>query len=160
MIKKANIYGTGWRSAAHGEKYQREHMQLTGAANSTGIGCGAFRVPPGKRAFPKHAHVANDEAIFVVSGRGELSLGEEKSELVAGDFVLLPRGEKFSHVLVNNGSEDLLYLCISTMNMPEVVHYPDSGKLGVLASPNFWQGEPGISGFYQPNPVDYWDGED
>ena len=46
------------------------------------------------------------------------------------------------------------------MIMPEVVHYPDSDKLGVLGSKNFWAGDAGVSGFYKPNPVDYWDGED
>lgn len=159
-IKKKNIFAEKWQEASHGEKFQRGHITLTDMNADHDIGCGAFCVKPGKRAFPKHAHVANDEAIYVISGRGTLTVGAEDELLEAGDFVLLPKGEKFAHVLVNDGDEDLVYLCISTMNMPEVVHYPDSGKLGVLAAKNFWSGEPGISGFYMPNPVDYWDGED
>jgi len=160
MINKKNIYSSEWRESSHGEKFQRSHLSLTDMQLDNGIGCGAFKVKPGKRAFPKHAHVANDEAIFVVSGHGRLTIGETDAELNSGDFVLLPRGEKFAHVLVNTGEEDLVYLCISTMTMPEIVHYPDSGKLGVLASKDFWKGETGISGFYAPNAVDYWDGED
>ena len=68
-----------------------------------GIGCGAYRVKPGKRAFPKHAHVANDEALFIVSGTGVLTIADESAEVTEGDFIMLPRGEKFAHVLVNEG---------------------------------------------------------
>jgi uncharacterized cupin superfamily protein len=125
------------------------------------LGCGAFCVKPGKRAFPKHAHLANDEALYIVSGDGTLTVGDASESLVAGDFTMLPRGADFAHVLVNDGDEDLVYLCMSTMVMPEIVKYPDSGKLGVLASKNFWaDSEAGVSGFYRPNPVDYWDGEE
>ena len=50
---------------------------------------------------------------------------------------------------------------MSTTLMPDVVHYPDSGKIGVLESKNFWaSGEKDISGFYKQNPVDYYDGEE
>jgi uncharacterized cupin superfamily protein len=160
MIKKTNVHTSKWREASHGEKFQREHMPLTDMHDNHGLGCGAFRVKPGKRAFPKHAHVANDEAIFVIAGTGQLTLGDESTSVTTGDFIMLPRGEKNAHVLVNDGNVDLVYLCISTMLMPEVVHYPDSGKLGVLATKNFWQGEAGVSGFYKPNPVGYWDGEE
>ena len=161
MIKKTNIFATDWREASHGEKFQRGHINLTDMRDDNLLGCGAFCVKPGKRAFPKHAHLANDEALYVVSGQGMLTVGDEEAQLVTGDFAMLPRGANFAHVLVNNGDEDLVYLCMSTTIMPDVVNYPDSGKLGVLGSKNFWQdGDAGVSGFYKPNPVDYWDGED
>jgi len=161
-MKITNIYATEWREASHGEKFQRGHISLTDTHADHDIGCSAFRVEPGKRAFPKHAHLANDEALFVVSGSGTLSMGSESAVLTAGDFVMLPKGEANAHVLVNDAGDDaLVYLCISTTVMPEVVHYPDSGKLGVLGSKDFWSsGDAGVSGFYKPNPVDYWDGED
>lgn len=160
-MKKTNIYTATWSEAAHGDKFQRGHIPLTNLNDDNYLGCGAFKVEPGKRAFPKHAHLANDEALFIVSGKGALTIGDETDAVTAGDFVMLPRGEEFAHVLVNDGDESLVYLCISTMVMPEVVHYPDSGKLGVLGSKDFWAaGDAGVSGFYKPNPVGYWDGED
>ena len=161
MIKKTNIFSSNWKEASHGDKFQRGHIPLTNMNDDNLLGCGAFCVKPGKRAFPNHAHLANDEAIYVVSGSGMLTVGDTSEQLVAGDFVMLPRGAEFAHVLINDGTEDLVYLCISTMNMPEVVSYPDSGKLGVMASKNFWADrDTGVSGFYKPNPVDYWEGED
>ena len=160
-MKKVNIHTGTWREASHGEKFQRGQISLTDMNENHDLGCSAFRVEPGKRAFPKHAHLANDEALFIVSGTGSLTIGDETENVAAGDFVMLPKGEAHAHILINDGNEPLIYLCMSTMIMPEVVHYPDSGKLGVLGSKDFWtQGEPGVSGFYRPNPVGYWDGED
>jgi len=160
-MKKTNIYEADWREAEHGDRFQRGAISLTDMHANHGLGCSAFKVQPGKRAFPKHAHLANDEAIFIVSGSGAMTIGDETDVVKAGDFVMLPKGEKHAHVLVNDGHEPLVYLCMSTTVMPDVVHYPDSGKLGVLGSKDFWtKGEPGVSGFYKPNPVGYWDGED
>ena len=160
-MKKTNIYTAQWNEASQGEKFQRGHIPLTDLKDDNGLGCGAFKVDPGKRAFPKHAHLANDEALLIVSGSGALTIGDETAPVTAGDFIMLPRGEEHAHVLVNDGDEALIYLCMSTMIMPEVVHYPDSGKLGVLGSKDFWSsGKAGVSGFYKPNAVGYWDGEE
>jgi len=161
MIKKSNINDAGWNESSHGEKFQRSHLSLTSMQDDTLMGCSAYKVKPGKRAFPKHGHLVNDEAIFVVSGTGNLTIGKESGAVGAGDYVWLPRGSKNAHILINDGDEDLLYLCMSTNQMPDVVHYPDSGKIGVLESKNFWaKGEVDISGFYRQQPADYWDGED
>jgi len=158
---KTNIETGRWRESVQGENFQREHLSLTNMNGNHGLGCSAFRVKPGKRAFPRHAHLANDEAIFVVAGRGALTVGDETATVTAGDFIMLPRGEAHAHVLVNDSDEDIVYLCMSTTVMPEVVHYPDTGKLGVLGSRDFWKGgAAGVSGFYKPHPVGYWDGED
>ena len=49
---------------------------------------------------------------------------------------------------------------MSTMNTPEVVHYPDSSKLGVMESVRKWGGENSISGFYKYQQAGYYDGEE
>lgn len=159
MIKKKNVLNTEWKESSHGEKFQHGHIALTDMRDGHELGCGAFRVDPGKRAFPKHGHLANDEAIYVVSGSGELTIGEETTQLVPGDFVLLPSGAQHAHVLVNNTEEELVYLCMSTMNAPEVVYYPDSEKLGVLENPRQWS-ESSVSGFYKFQKAGYYDGEE
>ena len=161
MIIKKNIKDAGWNESSHGDKYQRSHLSLTRMQDDNLLGCSAYRVKPGKRAFPKHGHLVNDEAVFIVSGSGNLTIGDASDSVAAGDFVWLPRGSKHAHILINDGDEDLLYLCISTNHMPDVVHYPDSAKIGVLESKSFWlEGESDISGFYRQQPADYWDGED
>jgi uncharacterized cupin superfamily protein len=160
MIKKKNIFNADWKASSHGEKFQHDHISLTDSRDGHELGCGAFRVNPGKRAFPKHAHLANDEALFIVSGTGALTVGEETVRVAAGDFILLPGGVEHAHILLNDSDADIVYLCVSTMNAPEVVHYPDSGKLGVMESARQWGGENSISGFYKFQKAGYYDGED
>ncbi|MCP4000783.1 MAG: cupin domain-containing protein [Gammaproteobacteria bacterium] len=160
MINKKNIFDADWKASSHGEKFQHDHIALTDLRDGHEIGCGAFKVNPGKRAFPKHAHLANDEALFIVSGAGTLTMGEETAKVTAGDFVLLPSGVEHAHVLINDSAEDIVYLCVSTMNAPEVVHYPDSGKLGVMESARKWGGKNSVSGFYKYQKAGYYDGED
>lgn len=160
MIKKKNIDSSDWKASSHGDKFQSDHLSLTDMRDGHDLGCGAFRVKPGKRAFPKHAHLANDEALYILSGSGELNMGEDTTQVEPGDFIVLPRGAIFAHVLINDSNEDLLYLCISTMNAPEIVHYPDSGKLGVMESSRSWGGKASISGFYKYQKAGYYDGED
>ena len=162
MIHKSNVRDQDWSERSHGENFQCGRIGLTAPENDSGLGCAVFKVASGKRAFPRHAHLANDEAIYVLSGVGVLSVGEQEVEMEEGDFVLIPRGAEYPHVFVNQGQEDLLYICISTMNMPDVVHYPDSEKLGVLAD-KFWLkggGRNKVGGFYAKKPVGYWDGEE
>jgi uncharacterized cupin superfamily protein len=162
MIHKSNVRDQDWSERSHGENFQCGRIGLTAPENDSGLGCAVFKVASGKRAFPRHAHLANDEAIYVLSGVGVLSVGEQEVEMEEGDFVLIPRGAEYPHVFVNQGQEDLLYICISTMNMPDVVHYPDSEKLGVLAD-KFWLkggGRNQVGGFYAKKPVGYWDGEE
>ncbi|MGI9290361.1 MAG: cupin domain-containing protein [Gammaproteobacteria bacterium] len=159
-MRKKNVLNDEWRESSHGEKFQHGHIALTDLRDGHDLGCGAFRVKPGKRAFPKHAHLANDEAIYIVSGQGSLTVGDETAVVEAGDFILLPKGADNAHVLINDSNEDIVYLCMSTMNAPEVVHYPDSGKLGVLESARQWGGENSISGFYKFQQAGYYDGEE
>lgn len=98
------------------------------AAGATKLGCTFTEVEPGKAAWPCHWHAANEEAIVVVEGTGTLRLGDERVEVRAGDYVTLACG--VAHQLVNTGTGPLRYWCFSTKLEPEVVGYPDSGKVG------------------------------
>ena len=39
--------------------------RLAAAAGGKGLGLSWFELPPGKKAFPMHFHLANDEAVFI-----------------------------------------------------------------------------------------------
>ena len=108
---------------------------MKGLGSSTGgvkLGCSYFRVAAGRYAFPLHSHHANEEAIFVISGSGTLTLGPDEIEISAGDYASMPPDPKLPHKLVNTGDTDLVYLCLSTNIVPEITEYPDSGKIGVF----------------------------
>ena len=121
-----------WKDRAHGERLGSRRKQLGAAAGSRKLGCSLFEIPPGKRPFPYHWHTANEEAIYVLSGRGMLRLAGEEMPLSAGDYVACPVGEEGAHQVINDSDEPLRFLCVSEMIAPEVVVQPDSDKIGVI----------------------------
>lgn len=136
MRRHPNVVGEAELPAtefSRGEKYGERRQQLALAAGGHKLGCSLYEIPPGRTAWPRHYHLANEEAVYVLSGVGTLTLGDEQIPVGAGDYAALPVGEAYAHQLVNTGSEPLRYLCLSTMLEPDVTVYPDSNKLGVFA---------------------------
>ena len=104
---------------------------LIGAKN---LGCMLTIVPPGKRAFPHHAHLLDDEMMFILEGTGDYRFGEDVFLVKAGDMLgAPPGGAEVAHQLINTGAADLKYLAFSTNSKNSVVVYPDSNKFLVAA---------------------------
>ena len=103
-------------------------------AGSQALGAALTEVPPGAVSFPCHYHCGNEEAIYVLSGTGLARIGEERVRVRAGDWVALPPGARHAHQMLNDGSEPLTYLCVSTMSSTDVVIYPDSNKVNVFGA--------------------------
>lgn len=146
----------------HGEHFEMRGAPLAELLGATSIGANLTTVPPGKAAFPFHHHYANEEHFFIVRGGGVLRYGTETYAVKSGDYIVNPAGgPEHAHQLINTGSEDLVYLALSTQQAPEVVGYPDSGKTGVRPLP---YGTPGGKRYLIPDAQleksDYWDGED
>ena len=126
------------------------------------LGCSLYELPPGKRSWPYHYHVANAEAFYVLAGEGQLRAPDGKHRLATGDYVACPTGQDGAHRIVNDTDEPLRYLVLSTLNETDVTVYPDSGKIGVFAgaAPGA-DGERDVSGYYERDAeVDYWHGEE
>jgi len=143
------------------EEYAVRRQRLAAAAGGEELGCSRYELPPGNRAWPYHYHTGNEEAIYVLSGTGQLRLDGERHDLRAGDYVALPAGEESAHQVINPGEDPIEYLVFSTMNEPEVLGYPDSEKVGVMAggAPG-GDGERYIEGYFpEESSVDYWEGE-
>ena len=146
----------------HGPVFQCRTATLSDAVGGKAIGANVTRVPPGKAGFPFHHHYANEEHFYVISGRGTLRVGGETFPLKPGDYVVNPPGgPEHAHQIVNTGSEELVYLGLSTRVYPEVVGYPDSGKTGVAPVA---RGAPGPNRFLladaSKDQVEYWTNED
>lgn len=152
----------GWVEHRHDEGFAARRKQLGAAAGGEQIGCSLIELPPGKRAWPRHAHSANEEAVVVLSGEGVLRLGDRELPLRAGCYAALPAGTGDAHQVVNTSEQPLRYLCISTMRHPEVVTYPDSGKVGVItgSAPGGDNDARTLTAFLPADAaVDYWQGE-
>ena len=135
------------------DRFHVERAFLGERMGLTRLGLNVTRVAPGKTAYPFHSHRANDELFFIVSGRGELRLGEARHPVQPGDLVSCPLGgPETAHQLINTGSEPLLYLSMSSSIDPEICEYPDSNKVGAWSGDFVYITRGG-------QPVDYWDGE-
>ncbi len=159
MLRPANIVqqdDVAPLERSHGDKFALKGRSLGVAAGSQKLGCTLYEVPPGKTAFPAHVHHANEEAIYVLSGTGSLRLGRERHPVGAGDYIALPAGGP-AHQLLNTGATLLEYLCFSTIVSPEVVEYPDSGKVGAMVGTRT---APVLRAIYmKDSQVDYYEGE-
>ena len=155
MNEPVNIHDGEWSEFGHGETFKSHRKGLTDKAPNSGIGCSMFRVSPGKSAFPKHAHLTNDESVFVLSGTGTMIVGDSEFVVKQGDYIPLPKGEDGAHKLVNTSNADIEYLCFSTKATPEVVIYPDSNKTGIFHFDRAHR----LREMYDRIPVDYWKGE-
>jgi len=63
-------------------------------------------------AVPRHRHANEVETVYLVSGQGELVLGDERITFNAGSVVAIPKG--LEHELHNVGDEPLELLAFFT----------------------------------------------
>ncbi|MFB6357083.1 MAG: cupin domain-containing protein, partial [bacterium] len=85
----------------------------------------------------------------------------EEWEVTAGDFLAFQTGPDHSHKLINTSDQPLRYICVSTMEDPDAMVYPDSGKVGILSgsAPGGTE-QRNFEGFFDLDAErDYWDGE-
>ena len=74
-----------WGEQSHG-KFGYSRKQLGSAAGGEKLGCSLYEVPPGRRAWPYHYHLANEEAIYVLHGSGTLRIGEREVAVSQGEL--------------------------------------------------------------------------
>jgi len=141
--------------------FRRKRLAAAAGAGDA-LGCSLYELPPGKRSWPYHYHTGNAEAMYVLAGDGRVRLDGDEYGVSADDYVHFPARPEGAHRVVNDGDEPLRYLMVSTMNDPDVIEYPDSGKVGVMAgSPPGDRGERTVHGYFRTeDAVDYWDGEE
>jgi uncharacterized cupin superfamily protein len=121
------------------------------------LGVSLWEVPPGEAAYPYHFHYGDEELLVVWSGEPSLRTPAGWRDLSPGEIVSFTVGEHGAHQLVNRTAEPVRFLSISTQGMPDIVIYPDSGKLGASERPPHADGLRAF--FRQADGVDYWDGE-
>jgi len=114
-----------------GDKYASDAVRIGPLLGAKDLGYSYDVVPPGKRSCPFHSHYGEEEMFFIVKGAGTLRYGNETRKVRAGDFICCPTGgPDTAHQLVNDSSEPLAYISVSTMMPAEVCEYPDSRKVG------------------------------
>ncbi len=138
-------------------KHQLKLRRLGAPAGSKGLGAILTEIAPGSVSFPFHYHSGIEEAVYIVAGQGTARIGAEKIPVRAGDWLAYPPGPDHAHQIINDSDALLVYLCVSTMALADVVGYPDSKK--VAATAGEWMAPWARVLVHEGQTLDYWDGE-
>jgi uncharacterized cupin superfamily protein len=160
-----NIDELKYEPWGHGEKFAAKIGRVGLRIGAQKLGYNVTVIPPGKRAYPAHAHRANEEMFLVLEGSGELRIGAETYPIRKGDVIACPPGgPETAHQIANTSDSDLKFFAVSTMISPELCEYPDSGKIGLYHYlPPAADGTPQRLRYFangQGSMDDYWKGED
>jgi uncharacterized cupin superfamily protein len=96
------------------------------------LGLSLWLLPPGQAAYPYHFHLTEEEVLVLLEGDLALRTPRGWERLRSGDVVRFAVGEEGAHQLVNDGDGDARFLAVSTHGQPDVVLYPDEGKVGAV----------------------------
>ena len=111
------------------------------------------RIPPGKKNYPFHAHSAQWEFYYVISGRGMVRDKDALTEIVTGDAFIFPPEEP--HQIINPAEArvgaDLVLFIVADNPIGESAYYPDSKKW-LVRSPE--------RRLLRSEPLHYYDGEE
>lgn len=148
----------------YGTTFEARIAAVAAPKGAKRLGARMVEIPPGKKGWPFHNHHANDELFVILSGEGELRFGSGTFPLTAGDVAVCPSGgPETAHQIKAIGNTPLRYLAVSTMNEPDVMDYPDSGKVAVFAGspPGGDKAARRVNLIVRnDSAVDYWDGEE
>jgi uncharacterized cupin superfamily protein len=154
-MKVFNIQGDEWDETRDREGFRIREVFVGHRIGGELLGASMCEVEPGSKMWPYHTHHANEEWALVVRGAPTLRTPEGEQELQEGDVVCFPRGEAGAHQILNRTDAPVRVLMLSSMLLPDVVHYPDTGKVSITDA----SGKPIM--LARPGPtVEYWEGEE
>lgn len=133
--------------------------QLGRRAGGERLGASLYEIEPGSATYPHHYHLGNEELLIVVRGRPHLRTPAGWQQLAEGDVVAFPASEQGAHQVANRTDQSVRVLIVSEMAAPDVVVYPDSGKVGARGRAPGDRGEGLRMTFRSTDQVDYWEGE-
>jgi uncharacterized cupin superfamily protein len=156
MSDVVNIFGElEWEREGDREGYRHRSIAIGKRVEAELLGATVYELPAGERTWPYHWETVSEEWLLVVSGRPTLRTPDGERELQPGDVAAFPRGPSGGHAVENRGDETARIVIFSTKGPLEVVHYPESGKIGV------WTAETGYVAITREQPeVDYWEVEE
>ena len=118
------------------------------------LGGSVYELPAGEKTWPYHYELGCEEWLLVLSGRPTLRTPDGEQELSPGDLAVFKEGPEGAHLGHNRTEEPCRVLLLSSKAPLAIIHYPDSGKVGL------WSQAGGYDAMLRSQPkLDYWDGE-
>jgi uncharacterized cupin superfamily protein len=118
---RASNYPEPFASRMKGRE-KRPLGDLFGLAN---FGVNLTRLAPGAQSALRHAHTRQDEFVYILEGRPTLVTDAGRTPLSPGMCAGFKAGTGDAHHLVNETSEDVVYLEIGDRTAGDSATYPD-----------------------------------
>lgn len=158
MTETANVFADAWEDLyPQIEGWRSSVRRLVPPGHS--LGMSLYELPPGQTQCPYHFHHGNEELILVLRGRPALRTPDGERQLEPGDVVHFPTGPVGAHHVVNRSNEAVRYVIADAKVSPEIIEYPDSGKLASMSRAESQQGQRLWTVHRLDDSVDYFDGE-
>jgi uncharacterized cupin superfamily protein len=116
----------------------REKRALGDLFGLTNFGVNLTRLAPQAISALRHAHSTQDEFIYILQGRPTLQTDEGKTELAPGMCAGFNAGTGNGHNLINETSEEVIYLEIGDRSPGDTGTYPDDDLQALLVEGK-WQ---------------------
>ena len=105
----------------------RINKSLGDAVGLRNLGVHQVLVPAGHYSTEYHVHYYEEECIYILSGTGVATLGDQQQRIGPGDFIGCPINGQ-AHDMFNDGTEPLVCLVIGQRLEQDVTDYPKLGK--------------------------------
>ena len=144
-----------WDAENDRDGYRHRRVAIGPGLGASLLGGTLYELPPGEKTWPYHYEQGCEEWLVRVSGRPTLRGPGGEWELEPGDVPVFPEGPEGAHQVLNRSEEPCRVLLLSSKSPLAIVHYPDSGKVGL------WSRARGYEAIVATEPkLDYWHGED
>lgn len=119
--RKPTLYPEPFASLVEG----REKRQLGNFFGLTNFGVNLTRLKPNAISALRHAHSRQDEFMYILQGYPTLNTEDGQSQLSPGMCIGFPASGGNANNLVNETSDDVLYLEIGDRTTGDEAVYPD-----------------------------------
>ena len=151
-----NVFnGDDWDDHHDRDGYRHHATAIGKRLGADLLGGSLYELPSGEKTWPYHYEQGCEEWLLVVNGKPTLRSPDGEQVLEAGDVAVFPEGPSGAHQVINKTDEPVRVVLFSSKSSLAVVHYPDSGKVGI------WTADDGYHALVRNEPkLDYWEGED
>jgi uncharacterized cupin superfamily protein len=110
----------------------REKRQLGDLFGLTNFGVNLTRMAPNSVSALRHAHTKQDEFVYILQGRPMLHTDEGRTQLSPGMCAGFKAGTGNGHRLINETTEEVVYLEVGDRTPGDEGSYPDDDLKALL----------------------------
>ena len=150
-----NVFnGDDWDDHHDRDGYRHHATAIGKRLGADLLGGSLYELPPGEKTWPYHYEQGCEEWLLVVNGKPTLRSPDGEQVLEAGDVAVFPEGPSGAHQVINYTDQPVRVVLFSSKSPLAVVHYPDSGKVGI------WTEDDRYQALLRNEPkLDYWEDE-